>query len=91
MDFGPIPLGDGELLPEGALACEPPDKKKLTEASAMRVPSYERSYHRAALVFWPQERNADVLLQAGVVAALPYLNQLIADGKKSRPKALASS
>src|SRR5439155_21640335 len=85
VDFGPIPLGDGELLPEGSLDGEPPDKKRLTEASGNEGASYERSYHRAALVLWPQERYADVLLQAGVVAALPYLNQLIADGKKSRP------
>jgi hypothetical protein len=87
--FGPIPLADGELLPEGALDGEPPDKKRLTEASGNEGASYERSYHRAALVLWPQERYADVLLQAGVIAALPYLNQLIADGKKSRQQALA--
>ena len=87
--FGPMPLGDGELLPEGALDGEPPDKKRLTEASGNEGASYERSYHRAALVLWPQERYADVLLQAGVVAALPYLNQLIANGKKSRPEAMA--
>jgi hypothetical protein len=89
VDFGPIPLGDSELLPEGALDGEPPDKKRLTEASGNEGASYERSYHRAALVLWPQERYADVLLEAGVVAALPYLKQLIADGKKSRPEALA--
>ena len=37
VDFGPIPLGDGELLSEGSLDGEPPDKKRLTELRAMRV------------------------------------------------------
>jgi hypothetical protein len=87
--FGPIPLGDGELLPKGALDGEPPDKKRLTEASGNEGASYERSYHRVALVLWLTEQYAEVLLQAGVVAALPYLKRLIAGGKESRPEALA--
>lgn len=89
LEFGPIPLADGELLPEGALDGEPPDEKRLTEASGNEGASYERSYHRAAVVLWRQERSADVLLQAGVVAALPYLKQLAAGGRRARPEAVA--
>ncbi len=88
-EFGPIPLADGELLPEGALDEEPPDKERLTEASGNEGASYERSYHRAALVLWPRRRYSEVLLQAGVVAALPYLKQLVAGGKESQSEALA--
>jgi hypothetical protein len=89
--FGRIPLGDGELLPAGALDREPPDKKRLTEASGNEGATYERSYHRAALVLWRENRSIDVLLQAGVVAALPYLKRLAAGGKRSRPEALAAA
>ena len=89
IEFGPIPLADGELLPEGALDEEPPDNKRLTEASGNEGASYERSYHRVALVLWRRDRYAEVLLQAGVVAALPYLKQLTSGGKGSLSEALA--
>ncbi len=89
--FGRIPLGVGELLPAGALDREPPDEKRLTEASGNEGATYERSYHRAALVLWRENRSIDVLLQAGVVAALPYLKRLAAGGKRARPEALATA
>ncbi|HEY6341199.1 MAG TPA: 2OG-Fe(II) oxygenase [Bryobacteraceae bacterium] len=89
--FGRIPLAAGELLPVGALDREPPDEKRLTEASGNEGATYERSYHRAALVLWRQDRSIDVLLQAGVVAALPYLARLTAGGKRSRPEALGAA
>ncbi|MBV8830235.1 MAG: 2OG-Fe(II) oxygenase [Acidobacteriaceae bacterium] len=89
VEFGAIPLADGELLPEGALDEEPPDKTRLTEASGNEGASYERSYRRAALVLWRQERYTEVLLQTGVVAALPYLKQLAAGGKRARPESVA--
>jgi hypothetical protein len=87
VEFGRIPITGGELLPAGALDGEPPDEKRLTEASGNEGATYERSYHRAALVLWRQSRSADVLLQAGVVAALPYLKQLAARGKRAQPEA----
>lgn len=89
VEYGRIPLAGGELLPAGALDEEPPDEKRLTEASGNEGATYERSYHRAALVLWLRNRTADVLLQAGVVAALPYLKQLAAGGKRARPEAIA--
>jgi hypothetical protein len=89
VEFGRIPLAGGELLPAGALDGEPPDEKRLTEASGNEGATYERSYHRAALVLWRQNRTADVLLQGGVVAALPYLKKLAAGGKGARPEAIA--
>jgi hypothetical protein len=88
-EFGRIPLSGSELLPAGALDGEPPDEKRLTEASGNEGATYERSYHRAALVLWLQDRTADVLLQAGVVAALPYLKQLAVGGERAQSKAIA--
>ncbi|MBI4908358.1 MAG: 2OG-Fe(II) oxygenase [Acidobacteria bacterium] len=87
--FGRVPLAAGELLPDGALDGEAPDEKRLTEASGNEGATYERSYHRAALVIWRRDRTADVLLQAGVVVALPYVRRLAAGGKRARPEAIA--
>jgi hypothetical protein len=78
VEFGEIPLAPGELLPDGSLDDEKPDEQRYMEASGNEGASYERSYHRAALVLWRRERYAEVLLQAGVAAALPYLKELIA-------------
>lgn len=86
VEFGEIPLEPGELLPTGALDEEKPDEQRLMEASGNEGASFERSYHRAALVIWRRERYAEVLLQAGVAAALPYLKERIAAcGEKKSP------
>lgn len=90
-DFGRIPLAKGELLPEGALDREPPDEKRLTEASGNEGATFERSYRRAVLVLWPEKRTIDVLLGAGVVATLPYLQRLVRIGASGRPTAIAAA
>lgn len=76
--FGRLPLEDGELLPAGALDDEPPDEDRLLEATGNEGVSFERAYRRAALILWPQARQVDVLLQAGVGSALPGLEVLLA-------------
>ena len=76
--LGEIPLEAGELLPDGALDGERPDEQRLMEASGNEGASFERSYHRAALVIWPRKRHAEVLLQAGVAAVLPSLQEKVA-------------
>ncbi len=78
--FGKIPLGEGELLPQGALDDEKADEQRLTEATGNEGASFERSYHRAAVVIWHRTRYADVLLDAGVGAALPWLKARVAAG-----------
>ena len=75
--FGQLPLADGEVLPAGALDDEEPDEQRLMEATGNEGASFERSYLRAVLVLWPQERFADVLLQAGVGAVLPHLKERV--------------
>ena len=77
MDFGELPLDDGELLPFDALKDEQPDSQRVTEATGNEGASYERSYHRASFVLWPEAGFADVLLEAGAPAALPYLEKKI--------------
>lgn len=88
VNFGEIPLNKGELLPAGALDEEPPDDQRLTEASGNEGATYERSYHRAALILWPSSRTIDLLLQGGVAAVLPHLRTL-AKSEGSTGEALA--
>jgi len=88
VEFGSLPIADGEVLPAGALDGEAPDQQRLTEASGNEGADFERSYHRAALVIWPQHRFVDVLLQAGPAAALPYFkDRLQAANSRSAPAA----
>ncbi|MGJ5819718.1 2OG-Fe(II) oxygenase [Paludibaculum fermentans] len=91
VDFGRIPLTPGELLPAGSLDKEPPDEKRLTEASGNEGATYEWSYHRAALVIWPANRMMDVLLEGGVAAAVPYLQRLAQTGERTRTEAMAAA
>ena len=77
VDFGEIPIEEGELFPEGALDDEKPDEQRLMEATGNGGATFERSYRRAAIVLWDEQRYLEVLLQAGPGAALPYLRQCI--------------
>jgi len=87
-EFGSLPIEDGEILPAGALEGEAPDQQRLTEATGNEGASFERSYRRAALVIWPQDRFVDVLLQAGPAAALPYFKDRVqASNSLSAPAA----
>lgn len=85
LSLGEIPLEEGELLPVDALDAEKPDEQRLLEASGNEGASFERSYHRAALVLWRRERYAEVLLQAGVEAVLPLLQERIAACARKNP------
>lgn len=75
--FGRIPLVPGEIIPDGALDDEPPDKQRVMEATGNEGASFERSYRRAVLVVWLRSRYAEVLLRAGVGAAIPYLKERV--------------
>ena len=77
VEFGPIPLEPGELVPDEALDGEEPDEQRVMEATGNEGASFERSYHRAALVVWHRNRYAEVLLRAGVGAAIPYLTERV--------------
>jgi hypothetical protein len=76
--LGRLPLGHGELLPAGALDDEPPDEDRLLESTGNAGVSFERAYRRAAVILWPRAQQVEVLLQAGVGAALPMLEDVLA-------------
>jgi len=84
--FGPIPLDEGELLPTRALDKEKPDVQRVTEATGNEGASYERSYHRAALVLWSRGRVADVMAQAGAAAMLAHLGRQLETADPSPPE-----
>src|SRR4029453_12958736 len=46
------------------------------EATGNEGASFERSYRRAALVIWPRQHSADVLLEGGVRAVMPSLKDI---------------
>lgn len=77
--LGSIPLEPCELLPVGALDHEPPDEKRLLEASGNAGVSFERAYHRAAIVLWHKDRYGEVLLQGGISAAQHFLEEQIVE------------
>ncbi len=83
--MGEIPVEDEELSPPHALEETEPDEEHFHEATGNEGASFERTYHRAALVLWPHERLFAVLSQAGLRVTLPYLSNLVerwaADGE----------
>jgi hypothetical protein len=76
-DFGKMPFEDGELLPENGLEDEEPDEQRLLGSTGNEGASFERSYHRAALVIWRKDKYVDVLLKSGVENAIAYLKKYI--------------
>jgi hypothetical protein len=86
VEFGQIPIGKGELLPPGALDGEAPDESHFSEATGNEGASFERTYLRAALVIWPENRFDGICASAGPDAALARLEQLIEAEKKASGK-----
>ncbi|MGH8021796.1 MAG: 2OG-Fe(II) oxygenase, partial [Opitutaceae bacterium] len=85
--FGEIPLGEGEVLPAGALDGEKPDGQHFSEATGNEGASFERTYLRAALVLWPQQRFDEICASGGFDAAIARLGRLISDANASRAAA----
>jgi hypothetical protein len=75
--FGRIPLGDEELLPVGGLDDEEPDEDHFSEATGNEGASFERTYLRAAVVLWPEDRFDEICVTGGLDAAIARLGQLI--------------
>lgn len=74
--LGPFPFLDEELCPPDALDGLEPDEQYFHEATGNEGASFDRTYRRAALVLWPQQRRLAVLSQAGLAVSLPYLESV---------------
>ena len=76
VSWGDIPVKEEELSPPDPFAGIDPDELHFEEASGNAGVSFERSYRRAALVVWPENRGLAVLTQAGLGVTVPHLTDL---------------
>ncbi len=76
-DYGALPLLPGELLPSGALDDAEPDDEDahVTGNEGVHV---SRSYHRAALVLWPQARTLGTIARGGIEHAVAWFEDEVA-------------
>ena len=71
-----LPFEAEEFCPPEAFDRMEPDDIEFQEATGNEGASFERMYHCAALVLWPQTRYLAIINQSGLAAALPVLNDL---------------
>ncbi len=91
LDFGTLPLDDGEIVAEGPLDEGEPDQEDFEGFTGNAGMTLDRWYHRAAIMLWPAESHFGVLCEAGIDAAVGGLEQMIRNwkqGKKSEREAL---
>lgn len=81
VDYGEIPLQDGEVLPAGALDDEEPDETHFSEATGNEGASFERTYLRAAIVLWAREDFDLICASAGQDAALTRLERRVEEAR----------
>jgi predicted 2-oxoglutarate/Fe(II)-dependent dioxygenase YbiX len=74
--LGSLPFRSWQISPPDALEDMSSDEINFMEATGNEGASFERSYHRAALVLWPSCARLAVVNQAGLSATLPYLADL---------------
>lgn len=71
-----LPFNEDEFCPPDAFSEIEPDEVQFSEATGNAGASFERTYHRAALVIWPRSRYLAIVNQAGLSATLPVLREL---------------
>jgi len=89
--FGEIPLQDEEILPAEALDGEEPDEEHFSEATGNEGASFERTYLRAAVVLWPEQRFDEICLSAGIDAAIARLGQYVETARITKGPAPAKA
>jgi hypothetical protein len=89
--FGEIPLEDDEVLPAGALDQAKPDEQHFAEATGNEGASFERTYLRAGLVLWPEERFDEVCASGGLDSTIARFGQLAAEAVDAGEPAMAGS
>lgn len=77
-----------ELCPPDVFENGEPDDLSFTEATGNEGASFERTYHRAALVVWQKRRSDAVIANEGPAVSVPHLEQLVAHGGDPRPLAV---
>ena len=74
-DLPEMPLRDGEALPGGRLDDVPADEQTYFEAAGNEGVSLDRTYRRAAFVFWPRAREVSVIADASMEEAIRYVKR----------------
>jgi predicted 2-oxoglutarate/Fe(II)-dependent dioxygenase YbiX len=74
--LGALSFSSWQVSPPEALDDLSPDETNFTEATGNAGATFERSYHRAALVLWPSSTRLAVVNEAGLSTSLPYLADL---------------
>ena len=77
-NYGEIPLLNGELLPDGALANADPDERRVEEASGNAGVNVEHVYRKAALVVWPRAGTIQALARGSILGAIEYIQSRLA-------------
>lgn len=77
VNLAQLPFEDEELCLAERLRPLKPNELHFEEATGNAGASFERTYHRAALVLWPRAYRADALSAGGLSIMLPYLHNLI--------------
>ena len=75
-NLGPLTFREDELCPPDLLSALDATEISFYEATGNEGASYERSYHFAAIVLWPEGRQMEILAQSGPSASLPYLSEI---------------
>ena len=70
--LGEIPLHDSDLLPRGALADAEPDSRRIEGSTGNTGPTLELTYRLAALVLWPREKAAEIVMEGGIDSAVAW-------------------
>ncbi len=86
--LGPLPCGEDEVAPPGALDAMEPTEQSFYEATGNAGASFARTYHIAALVVWPRRQRFEVLAEGGLAATMPALARLAGacGGDAARPQ-----
>jgi len=74
--LGTLGFRSSQVSPPDALEDLSPDEINFTEATGNAGATFERHYHRAALVLWPSSTRLAVVNEGGLSTSLPYLADL---------------
>lgn len=75
--YGPLPLLDGELLPEGSLADAEPDEVRVEGRTGNEGATLDHLYRRAVLVIWPQDRLVATIARGSMKRAIEHVEAAV--------------
>lgn len=83
VDFGEMPLDEGELVSAAPLDAWEVAREEFEGYTGNAGMTLERWYHRAAVVVWPRNRHFAVLCRAGTDAAIAGLEAMVEQSQRA--------